>query len=305
MLAEVRKARFKKRFWLILGLLGLIVPLIQLLIGYIAYTRVGDSAFDQQNLVDTVVSQLGTAYGLARNNLGGTLQLLLLPIAAITGSFLIGEERGYRMWKVILTAQPRRFQVLAGKFGAGMLILGALLLLSGLSNALLGLIAQFTLFGGVEMGLEARWGELIALYALQWVVCAAPLLLSFLLSSLIASPAMSLIATVLLPGLLEQVVRLSVLTQLERVNALNAAFQFLRIQSLSQEVPRYFLTPNLNLGSAFAGQGLGQFLDETPAQSFFDFSWSSVTWSVEVALVYAAVFGLLFWLVWFRRDVLD
>ena len=314
MLAELRKARFKKRFWILAIIMGVLVPLLQVLTAYFVTRSVDGSSLDSGgNISSAIAQQAATAYSLTRNFLGAALPFFVLPISAIVGSFLIGEERGYKMWKVILVAQPNRPGVLTGKFLAGLVLLSILILSAALSSALIGFLANAVLF---QIPLEGDWGTLLPLLLLQCVVVAAPLALSMLLSSLIASPAMSLIGTVLLPSILEGIALISISSQLNQVTLLNAPFQALKIQNLIQEIPRYFMTRNLNLGTGFAssgatggifGGGNGGFGggNNNPFGNLVSFSWSEIGWSVTVSAVYAAVFAFLFWLAWRRRDVLD
>ena len=313
-LAELRKARFKKRFWVLFIVMGVLVPLLQVLAAYFITRSVDGSSLDSGGNVSSAIAQnAATAFSLTRNFLGAALPFFILPIAAITGSFLIGEERGFKMWKVILVAQPNRPGVLGGKFLAGVTLLSILILASAVSSAVIGFLANLIFF---QVPLQGDWGTLLPLLLLQCLVTAAPLALSMLLSSLIASPAMSLIGTVLLPSILEGIALLSISSQLNQVTPLNAPFQALKIQNLIQEIPRYFLTRNLNLGSGFAGSsasgglfggsgGFGGGGRNNPFNNLVSFSWSEIGWSVMVSAVYAAAFALLFWLAWRRRDVLD
>lgn len=304
-LAELIKARHKKRFWIIFYVLALLIPLIQIIVSYITLDRVGAS-FDKQGLevANQVAQALSTGFSLARNNLGGPMYLLLLPLAAVVGSFMIGEERGYKMWKVILIAEPNRLRMLTAKFLAGWLLIAGIIIGSGISNALLGLLANAALFHVPETG---DWLGLLGVYGAQSVVVAAPLLLSMLLSSVIAAPAMSLLATVLLPPIVEGVVRISVISQLDKLTALNSTFQLLKLKQLSLSIPKYFLTSNLNLGSKFAGQSLFGSSSDTKEISDFlgKFSWQDTLWSMEVSMVYVLIFGATFLFLWKRRDVLD
>ncbi|MFN8509951.1 MAG: ABC transporter permease subunit [Deinococcaceae bacterium] len=309
--AELRKAKAKKRFWFLFVLMGVIVPLLQVVISYFVTQSVAGTLADpSRDVSNAIAEQASTGFSLGRNFLGVGALFFLLPISAIVGNFLIGEERGFKMWKVIFVAQPSRMSVLAGKFLGGMVLLTLLILCSGAANMAIGFVANLIFFRISESG---DWLTLLSLYGLQCVVLAAPLALSMLISSIIAAPAMSLIGTVLLPPILEGIVTASIATQLNRLNAVNAAFQALKIKNLFEEIPRYYLTRNLNLGTGFAGSSAsgGLFgnpnagLKDNPLGNLLQFSWSETTWSVCVSVVYAALFLVLFFILWRRRDVLD
>jgi ABC-type transport system involved in multi-copper enzyme maturation permease subunit len=299
--AELMKAGRKKRTWVLVGLLAVVVPLVQLVSAAFVASRVGGSFLDQGGAVGGAVEQIAAPFAMARNNLGATLQPLLLVFAAIFAAFLVGEERGYRMWKVILTSSPDRPRVLAAKFAAGMILLGAVVL---------GTLAGSVVFGGVGValglsgGFGGDWGTLLALYLLQWLVLAAPLALGFLISWLVAAPAMAVIGVVVLPGLIETLVRGAMLAQLNQVSLLNAPFQAARLRATLETVPRYFLTPNLNLGTGYLGGAVRSAFGEVPS-AVPRFDWGGVGWSVTVCAVYFALFAALLAWSFSRRDVHD
>lgn len=299
--AELRKALHKKRF-IVLGLFFLLIaPGAQVLSAFFLNSRLGGSILDPQGLVGLGVQQIATPYNLARNNLGVALPGLTLVLCAIVGSFFLSEDRGYRMFKVNLTLGQPRARVLAAKFLAGMLILGAIafagLLGSLVVGGLGGLLGLAVTFGG-------DWVSLVGVYALQWLVMAAPLGLAFLLASLIASPAITVIGVVVLPALLENLLRAGVLAQANRVSMLNAPFQASRIQDNLAGLQPYLLTPNLNLGGAYLGQQVTGFI-RAAGVSAAGFDWALIGQQAITCAVYAVIFLALTVLGFTRRDVND
>jgi ABC-type transport system involved in multi-copper enzyme maturation permease subunit len=310
-LAELRKAQFKKRFWVLLIIMGVITPLVQVIIAYFVVQNLGGTQLDSNSAISNEVAKnAATAFSLGRNFLSVGMIIFLLPISAMVGNYFIGEERGFKMWKVILVAQPNRVNVLLGKFFAGMMLLAILILGSGLGNMIIGFLANAAFFHVSNAG---DWATMLALYGLQCLTVAAPLALAMLLSSIIAAPAMSLLGTILLPPIAEGIITSSILSQLQRVNVINATFQALKIKNLFEQVPRYFLSTNLNIGTSFAASGFaGGILgsrdnggDNNPFRRILEFSWDNIWWSVGVSAVYATIFTILFIVLWRRRDVLD
>ncbi len=300
--AELFKAWKKKRFWVLVILFGLVAPLVQVVTAGFFSSRVEGTVVDQGDAVARAIQEIASPYSLARNAVGGLLPLLLLPIAAIVGIFLIGEERTFKMWKTILIANSDRLRVLGAKFIAGMLIMGAVLL-AGLAGALV--FGAIAIPLGFASSFAGDWGNLLLVSLLQWLVLAAPLMLGFLISWAFASPAIAVIGVVVLPALIEGIISASVLFQLNRVSALNAAFQADRIRETLQAWQQYFFTPNLNLGQRLVGEalqnsGLGELI---PGSVLPTLQWDKIMTSVAAAAVYFAIFAAL--MIWsFRtRDV--
>ncbi len=287
--AEWFKAFKKKRFWGMVILFGLIVPVFQLFSAGFLSSRVTGTIVDQGNTAARAIAEIASPYSLARNAVGGLLPLMLLPLAAIVGIFLIGEERTFKMWKTILIANPDRLKVLASKFITGMLILGAIILAGIVGGLVFGAIAIPL---GLASSFAGDWGSLIPITLLQWLVLAAPLSLGFLISWLFASPALAVIGVVVLPSLIEGIITASLLFQLNRVSALNAAFQADRLKETLTEWQRFFFTPNLNLGQRLIGQSLQNFGLESglPANILPSIEWDKIWWSVGAAAVYALIF---------------
>ncbi|HEX2864375.1 MAG TPA: ABC transporter permease subunit [Deinococcales bacterium] len=299
-LAEWRKAWRKKRFLVLAGFFLLLVPGAQLASAAFLQSRLAETAFDPQGLVNVGLRQIATPYNLARNNLGATLPGLALVLCAILGSFLISEDRGYRMFKVNLTLGRPRAEVLAAKFLAGLGILGVIALSGLVGSVLVGLLAPAF---GMGLDLSGDWPALLGVYLLQWLVLAAPLALAFLLATLLASPALVVIGVVVLPALVENLLRALVFTQVGRLSVLNAPFQASRVQDNLAGLNPYLLTPNLNLGGAYLGEQVTGFIRQAGANAVFD--PAAIGHQVLVCAVYAAVFIALTVATFRRRDVND
>jgi ABC-type transport system involved in multi-copper enzyme maturation permease subunit len=302
--AEWFKAFRKKRFWVLLILFGIIAPLIQLVTAGFVSSRVTGTVADAvgNDTVAKAISEIASPYSLVRNAIGGLLPLMLLPLAAIVGIFLVGEERTFKMWKTILVANPDRMRVLASKFISGMMILGAVIVAGIVGGLVFGTIAIPL---GLATSFAGNWGDFFLIALLQWLVLAAPLALGFLISWLFASPALAVVGVVVLPALLEGIATAMVALQLNRVSALNAAFQAERLRETLEQWQRFFFTPNLNLGQRLIGQSLQNagFGDILPSNIVPSIEWDKIWWSVGVACVYALVFAAI--MVWsFRtRDI--
>ncbi len=298
--AEWFKAFKKKRFWVLVILFGIIAPLIQLVVAGFISRQTSDTIVT--DAVSKAISEIASPYSLVRNAIGGVLPLMLLPLAAVVGIFLIGEERTFKMWKTILIANPNRMRVLASKFITGMLILGAIILAGIVGGLFFGAIA---IPFGLASSFAGDWGNLFGILVLQWLVLAAPLALGFLISWVFASPALAVIGVVVLPALIEGIIQASVLFTLNRVSPLNAAFQAERIKDNLEQWQRFFFTPNLNLGQRLIGEsvqnsGVSEFI---PSGILPTLEWDKIWWSVGMASAYALVFAAI--MIWsFRtRDI--
>jgi ABC-type transport system involved in multi-copper enzyme maturation permease subunit len=300
--AEWFKAFKKKRFWVLVILFGIIAPLIQLVVAGFVSRQTSGTVVDVADSVAKAISEIASPYSLVRNAIGGVLPLMLLPLAAVVGIFLIGEERTFKMWKTILVANPDRMRVLASKFITGMLILGAIILAGIAGGLFFGAIA---IPFGLASSFAGDWGNLFAILILQWLVLAAPLALGFLISWVFASPALAVIGVVVLPTIIEGIIQASVLFTLNRVSPLNAAFQAERIKESFEQWQRFFFTPNLNLGQRLIGESVQNFgvSEFIPSGILPTLEWDKIWWSVGAASVYALVFAAI--MIWsFRtRDI--
>ncbi len=291
--AELFKASRKKRFWVLVAVFLVIAPLLQLISATFVSSRVAGTAFDQGDTIAQAINQVASPYNMARNSLGGVLQLMLLPLVAVIAIFLVGEERTFKMWKTILVANPDRVRVIAAKFMAGMLLIAAVMLSGLLGSLVFGTIATVL---GLSSGFAGEWGALISLNALQWLVLAAPLAMGFLISWWFASPAMAVIGIVVLPGLLETIVRAAIVAQTGQLSPLNAPLEAARLREALENVPRFFLTPNINVGSRLLGQDTSNLLGGSVPNVLPTLDWSQIGWSVGVAGVYFLLFaGLAIW----------
>jgi ABC-type transport system involved in multi-copper enzyme maturation permease subunit len=296
--AELMKATRKRRFWILTMVLALVAPLVQLVVAGFVHDRVAGTVVDQGDVVARAIRELASPYSLTRNFLGGIVPPALLIMAALIGSFLMGEDRSYKMWKTILVANPDRMRVLLAKFLSGMLIAGFVMLAGVLGAVVFGVIGIIL---GFASSFAGDWGNIAAIFGVQWLSFAAPLALAFLLGWLLVSPLLGGVLTVIGPGLAEGIIVAVVgLTQVNRVTPLNAPFQQQRIQDTIETLQRFFFTPNINPGSRLIGQAINDTLGgSNPGLSLPGFpplEWDKIGFSGGVTAVYALLFlGLLIW----------
>ncbi len=298
--AELMKASKKKRFWILTIIVALVVPLVQLIIAGFVQSRAGGTVLDQGDVVARAIQEVASPYSLTRNFLGGIVPTMLLIMAALVGSFLMGEDRSYKMWKTILVANPDRIKVLTAKFLSGMLIALFIMIAGVLGAILFGLIGLMLGFSSSAAG---DWGNIAGIFAVQWLSFAAPLALAFLLGWLLVSPLLGGVLVVLGPSILEGIILAVVgLSQVNRVTPLNAPLQQGRIQDVIETLQRFFFTPNITPGSRLVGQALRDtFGGSLPSgggslSAFPALEWDKIAFSGGVAAVYAALFvGLLIW----------
>ncbi len=297
--AELMKASRKKRFWIVTVVLALIVPLVQLVIAGFVHDRTAGTVVDQNDLVARAIQEIASPYSLVRNFLGGVLPTALLVLAALIGSFLMGEDRSYKMWKTILVANPDRIRVLLAKFLSGMLIVLFIMIASVIGAFLFGSIGVLI---GYASSFAGDWGNIAAIFGLQWLIFAAPLALAFLLGWILVSPLLGGVLVVIGPALMEGIVLAVVsLTQVNRVTPLNAPLQSQRIQETIENLQRFFFTPNINISSRLIGQAIrdtfgGSLPGGVNVPGFPVLDWDKVWFSGGVSAVYAALFvGLLIW----------
>ena len=298
MQAELMKASKKKRFWILTIVVAIVAPLVQLVIAGFVQSRAGGTVLDQSDVVARAIQEVASPYSLTRNFLGGIVPTMLLIMAALIGSFLMGEDRSYKMWKTILVANPDRVKVLSAKFVSGMVI-ALVVMVSGVIGAVLfGLIGMILGFSSSAAG---DWGNIVGIFAVQWLSFAAPLALAFLLGWLLVSPLLGGVLVVLGPGILEGIILAVVsLSQVNRVTPLNAPLQQGRIQEVIEGLQQFFFTTNINPGSKLVGQALrdafGGNLPSGSLASFPALEWDKIAFSGGVTAAYAALFiGLLIW----------
>jgi ABC-type transport system involved in multi-copper enzyme maturation permease subunit len=299
MQAELMKASRKKRFWILTVVLAVIVPLVQVVVAGFVQNRTAGTVVDQDNLVARAIQEIASPYSLTRNFLGAVLPTVLLVMAALIGSFLMGEDRSYKMWKTILVANPDRVKVLTAKFLSGMVIAGFVMLAGVIGSVVFGVVGIVL---GFASSFAGDWGNIAAVFGVQWLIFAAPLALAFLLGWLLVSPLLGGVLVVLGPALAEGIVLAVVsLTQVNRVTPLNAPLQTQRIQETVENLQRFFFTPNINPASRLVGQALrdtfgGSIPGAGDLPGFPALEWDKIAFSGGVAAVYAALFvGLLIW----------
>jgi ABC-type transport system involved in multi-copper enzyme maturation permease subunit len=299
MQAELMKASRKKRFWILTVVLAVIVPLVQVVVAGFVQNRTAGTVVDQDNLVARAIQEIASPYSLTRNFLGAVLPTVLLVMAALIGSFLMGEDRSYKMWKTILVANPDRVKVLTAKFLSGMVIAGFVMLAGVIGSVVFGVVGIVL---GFASSFAGDWGNIAAVFGVQWLIFAAPLALAFLLGWLLVSPLLGGVLVVLGPALAEGIVLAVVsLTQVNRVTPLNAPLQTQRIQETVENLQRFFFTPNINPASRLVGQALrdtfgGSIPGGGTLPGFPALEWDKIAFSGGVAAVYAALFvGLLIW----------
>lgn len=313
--AEIFKLRHKRRSFVIAGFLWVLLPLLLLVIGWVLQTRVGGTFADEVAdefggggvNVTQVVQQVASPIAIARNSLlilGNLSPSLLIIIVALTAALLIGEERTQNMWKSILSVQPNRAAVLAGKLTAAMLFLGVLLLGSLVAGALFGALGMTflpTTFG-------AGWGELLGLYALQWLFALSATLFAFLLVWFFRSLPLGIVSIFFLPAVLEGGYTFyRTVVGFDRLNRFNAFLEALQLRNTVQELPRYFFTTNLyapsrepisSLAGAFGAQLSPDELGPLSNLLTVDLGRAAL-----VMGVYALLFGVLLFWSFTRRDI--
>jgi ABC-type transport system involved in multi-copper enzyme maturation permease subunit len=155
---------------------------------------------------------------------------------------LIGEERSHQMWKSVLTTQPSRIAVLAGKVAVAMLFLGALMGGALVSGALFG--AFGTLF--LPTTFEGDWGGLANLFLLQWSFSAALVAFALLMMHLARNLAVGVILVFFLPALLEGLYTVyATVVGFQPINRFNVFLQTIRMRQLLEDLPAYFFGGNV------------------------------------------------------------
>lgn len=306
--AEIFKLRHKRRSYVITGLLWLLLPILLLVIGWVLQTRVAGTLAEEGLSVAEVVQNVASPLAIARNSLlilGNLAPSLLIIVVALTAALLIGEERTQNMWKTVLTAQPKRTAVLAGKITAAMLFVGVLLLGSLVSSLVFGVLGMS--FLPTQLG--SGWGELVGLYALQWVFALAATLFSFLMVWLFRSLPLGIVSIFFLPAVLEGGYTFyRSVVGFDRLNRFNAFLEALQLRNTFQELPRYFFTTNLyapsrkpiaDLAGLFGGSD-PDFDLNNPLAAFFA---PNLAHSALVMGIYALIFGVILFWSFTHRDV--
>ena len=306
--AELFKVVRKKRTYILAGLWWIVGPVLALVVGRVVQTSLSGSFVEGDVPVQGVLQAFASPYGVARVALA--LPALISPtyyiiVLSLLGALFIGEERSQNMWKTTLVAQPNRLAVLAGKFTVAMITFGVILFgacLSGFLFGALGMTFLPTTFAG-------DWGELLGLYALQWVYSVAGMMFAFLMIWLLRNVALGIVSVFFLPALLEGLYTVyATAVGFQPLNRLNALFQALRLRNTLEELPRYFFTTNLYapareplsaLVSAFGGD-----LNADAAGPFQNLLGTvSLEHAALVVGGYTVVFGAILLWSFLRRDV--
>jgi ABC-type transport system involved in multi-copper enzyme maturation permease subunit len=308
--AELYKALRKRRSYLMAGFLWLLIPLLLVFIGWILQTRVAGTFVDEGDAlqVGAVIQAIASPAAISANSLlllGLLSPTLLLIVVALIAALLIGEERAHNMWKTVLTAQPSRPVILAGKLLTAMILLAVLFAGSYVSGPIIGGLA--TLFLPTSFG--TGWLELAGVYGLQWLFATTAMLFAFLMLWLIRSQPLGVVAIFFLPGLIEGAISFYLAVGgLERLNRLNIFFEALRLRNLVESLPQYFFSANLYAPSRQPLRGLAEvfgpeFVSGFSGGPFATFFAGDLSRSALVMAVYGLIFlALLLWS-FTKRDV--
>lgn len=243
--AESFKLVRKRRTYVLAGLWWGLLPGLALIIGRVLVSNLAASFVNEAGGVDLVVQNIASPFGIARLALVGPANVspsfFVIVIAALAAT-LIGEERGHQMWKTLLTTQPSRLAVLAGKVTTAMLALAVLLAGAFLSGAAFG--AFGTLF--LPTTFDGDWSVLLGLYALQWGYALALVAFAFLMIYLARNVAVGIILVFFLPALLEGLYTVyAVVVGFQPINRFNAFLQAIRMRQLLEDLPSYFFNANV------------------------------------------------------------
>lgn len=307
--AETFKLLRKRRVYVLAGLYWVLLPVLVLIVARALHVNLARSFANEDQLVDQALQLFASPLGMARLALSGpafTSPTMYMVAVTLIAALLIGDERSQNMWKTVLTVQPSRWAVMTGKVLVAMGALSALMAGAALSGFLFGLLG--TTFLPTHAG--GDWLPLLGLYALQAALLLAPVLLAFLLITLVRSGVLGVVMVLFLPSLLETLYSVvNMLSQLQPLNRINALFQALRLQAAWRALPEYFFTTNLYApgrqpASGWITEVIGKVDDLQPNPFSALLGTGLPLWhSVLVMAGYAAVFGLLLYGWFLRRDV--
>lgn len=243
--AESFKSFRKRRTYILAALLWVVLPLLVLLLGRVLESNLGGSFVDEEGVIGRLVQELASPYGMVRSMLVAPAMLspsfYIIAVALFAG-LLIGEEKSQNMWKTVLTAQPNRAAVLAGKLIVAMVLLGMLLFGGFVMGTIFGALGTTFL----DTDFAGNWGDLLRLYLLQWLFAGTAMLFAFLLIFLTRNVSLGMVMVFFLPALIEgiyAIVRATI--GVRPLNRVNAFFQALELQVTFENLPRYFFTTNL------------------------------------------------------------
>lgn len=307
--AETFKVLRKRRLYVLAGLYWVGLPVLALIVARVIHTNLARSFANESGVVDQTLQLFASPLGLARLALTGpafTSPTLYIVAVTLIAALLIGDERSQNMWKTVLVVQPSRVAVLTGKVVVAMLSLATLMGGAALSGMLFGLLG--TTFLPTTAG--GDWLPLLGLYVQQALHLLAPVLLAFLLITLVRSGVLGVVMVLFLPSLLETLYTvINTISQVQPLNRFNAVFQALRLQKAWKALPEYFFTSNLYAPGRAPGTGLlkelaGSDPDAGVALQGLLGTGISLTHAALVMTGYAVVFGvLLYW--WFIRHDVD
>lgn len=306
--AETFKVLRKRRLYILAALYWFLLPVLVLVVARVVHVNLAGSFANDGGTVDQGLQLFASPVGIARLALAGpafTSPTLYIVAVTLLAALLIGDERSQNMWKTVLVVQPKRWAVLAGKIVVMMGALAALMLGAAVFGFLFGAVGTTFL----PTDFSGAWPPLVGLYLLQLAQLLAPVLLAFLLITLVRSGVLGVVMVLFLPSLIETLYTvLNTIAQLQPLNRINAIFQALRIQNTWQALPKYFFTSNLyNPGRQASGELLGQIGVSGELSGSGPFAallgtGMTLGHSALVMAGYAVLFGvILFW--WFlSRD---
>ena len=243
--AESFKLVRKRRTYVLAFLWWLLLPSLALIIGRVLVSNLGAFLADAGTAIDPLIQNLASPFGIARVALVGPAftspPFYTIAVAALAAT-LIGEERSHHMWKSVLTTQPSRTAVLAGKVAVAMLFLGALMggaLVSGILFGAFGTLFLPTTF-------EGDWGGLANLFLLQWSFSAALVAFALLMMHVARNLAVGVILVFFLPALLEGLYTVyATVVGFQPINRFNVFLQTIRMRQVLEDLPAYFFGANV------------------------------------------------------------
>lgn len=304
--AEAFKLLRKRRLYVLAGLYWVFLPAVVLFVAAAVQANAAGSFVDTNDSVGSVLREVAGPFGLARlllvapTFMNPTPYLIALTLLA---ALLIGDERSSGMWKNVLVIQPNRLAVLGGKVAVAMLAMLVLVMGGMLFGFLFGLVGTLFL---PTMTLGGAWLDLFLAYALQWAFLLTPTLLAFLLIFVVRSGVLGVVLVLFLPPLLEGVYSLvTLISQVQPLNQINAFFQAVRLKGLWDSLPKYFLNANLYVPAREPAKGIVSSVGQEAAEALSSLGLlrdTSLAHSALVMLGYAALFSLLLVWAFLRRD---
>lgn len=310
--AELFKSFKKKRLYIFSFLWWILLPVLSLLIALIVNVNAGE-ILNEGASINEVVNQITSITAIARNGLFiASLPFfpMFLIFVVLIASLLIGEERRFNMWKTVLTTQPSRWKVMTGKLLAGMILLGIVVLGAYLCACLFGWLSTFLVPSSLPS--MAVLLEYLGYFALQWLFGLAALLFAFLMIWLLRNQVMGIISVFFLPALLQGLYSIYALSANANpaTNQFAALVEAMRIKRVLEQLPRYFFDSNLYAPSRNPLRnelnesiGEGQTSDIEVLDLDTIFQMPTLTEASVTIAIYAAIFALLLYSSFSRRDI--